>query len=146
MVEMFLKVVVGPFLKGYIFLFGDDPEMIAYAGLAFVIFYASVFLCAMAIGETVLEHHLISNVSYWLRCRRFRKRILKLAKKKKKRLQLEKRMRMRIDSEALGEEVNQTKDMEVPFYEMERFSTENQREPAVLSGTITHRKSRAGGQ
>ena len=102
--ERILIIIIGSFLKGYIFLFGDDPEAIAYAGLAFVIFYACVIIIFMALCETVIEYYLIYRIRYQLKRRRMWRRIHRAVERKKNKQQRETKIRKKISSEEPGKE------------------------------------------
>lgn len=100
MLQIVVRLVIAPFLKGYIWIFGDDPEVIAYAGLAFVIYYSFIMICAAAVYEAIIEHfHADLHLKYYFRRRKIRKRIHRSVLKKKKRQAREERIKMRIRSE-----------------------------------------------
>lgn len=100
--EWMLVQIVGPFLKCYIFFFGDDPEVIAYAGVAFVIFYFSVFIFAMAVYETIAERHFLSRIRYRIRRRRMSRRVHRAVQRKLRKKKLEMHVRKKIYRELIG--------------------------------------------
>lgn len=105
MFELFAHLIIAPFLKAYILIFGDDPEMIAYAGLAFVIYYSSVVVFAAAIYEVVVEHfHTDLYVKYFFKRRWMKRRVHQSVRRKKKKRELEERVKQRIRNES-GEPV-----------------------------------------
>lgn len=100
MLEVFVRLIVAPFLKAYILIFGDDPEMIAYAGLAFVIYYGSMAVFAAALYEIAVERlHVDLCVKYYLKRRQIKKRIHRSARNKRRKQQLEQRVADRIQRE-----------------------------------------------
>lgn len=102
--EWLIIKIVGPFLDVYIMIYGDDPEMIAYAGLAFVIYYTAVFLLGMAAYEKIREWHFIFRFRYWLKRKKMERRIHRSVKKKIRRISMENRIQRKIFNELLGEE------------------------------------------
>lgn len=100
MLEVFVRLVVAPFIKAYIIIFGDDPEMIAYAGLAFVIYYSSIAVFAAALYEIIVERfHADYFVKNYLKRRQIKKRIHRSVRKKRRKQELEKRVKSRIQRE-----------------------------------------------
>lgn len=102
--EWLVIQIVGPFLDVYIMIFGDDPEMIAYAGLAFVIYYTAVFIFGMAIYEKIQEWQLAFRLRYWVKRKKMGRRIHRAVKKKIRRRRLEDRIQRKIFNELQGEE------------------------------------------
>lgn len=102
--EWLIIQIVGPFLDVYIMIYGDDPEMIAYAGLAFVIYYTAVFLLGMAVYEKIREWHLIFRFLYWLKRRKMGRWIHRAVKKIVRRRRLENKIQRKIFNELSGEE------------------------------------------
>lgn len=103
MIETLIKMVVAPFLEGYVYIFGDDPEALAYAGLFFVIFYACVFIFAMSFYEWLMEVlHVELRIKAYLQRRRRRKRIRKKAKKRLQKHEVEARVRKKIEAENMS--------------------------------------------
>lgn len=102
--EWLVLQIVGPFLKGYIFFFGDDPEVIAYAGVAFVIFYFSVFIFFMAVFETVAERHILLRIQYKIRRWRMSRRVHRAVQQKLRKRELEMHVMEKIYLELLGKE------------------------------------------
>ncbi len=102
--EWLVLHIVGPFLNGYIFFFGDEPEVIAYAGLAFVIFYSSVVIFALAVFEVVAERHILMRIRYRIRRWRMSHRVHRAVLRKLRKRKLEMHVRKKIYLESLGEE------------------------------------------
>lgn len=104
MFKILVRIVVEPFLQGYIFIFGDEPEILSYAGLFFIIYSVCVLIFAMAFYEWLTDGiHVDLRVRHWVERWKRRRRMHQRARRRLQKKKMEERVRMNMIKEREGD-------------------------------------------